>query len=43
VDAAIVSSENWWMLGITLVLFPIMFTGLRVNRWEGAFLLGVDA
>jgi cation:H+ antiporter len=39
VDAAIVSSDNWWMLGITLLLFPLMFTGLRINRWEGALLL----
>jgi hypothetical protein len=29
------------MLGVTVLLFPIMFTGLRVNRWEGALLLGV--
>ena len=27
------------MLGITLLLFPIMFTGGRVNRWEGGLLL----
>ena len=31
------------MLGVTLLLFPLMFTGLRINRWEGALLLGVYA
>lgn len=33
--------DNWWMLGVTLLLFPIMFSGMRVARWEGAILLGV--
>jgi cation:H+ antiporter len=41
VDPGIIASDNWWMLGVTLLLFPLMFTGLRINRWEGAFLLGV--
>lgn len=36
-------SDNWWMLGITLLLFPLMFTGMRINRWEGGTLLGVYA
>jgi cation:H+ antiporter len=35
----ILASDNWWMLGITVLLFPMMFTGLRINRWEGAVLL----
>lgn len=39
----IVASDNWWMLGITLLLFPLMFTGMRINRWEGGTLLGVYA
>lgn len=39
----IVASDNWWMLGVTLLLFPIMFTGLRVNRWEGCLLLSAYA
>lgn len=41
VPPAIIASDNWWMLGVTLLLFPVMFTGLRVNRWEGALLLAV--
>ena len=35
----IARQDNWWMLGTTLLLFPIIFTGGRVNRWEGAFLI----
>jgi cation:H+ antiporter len=39
VAAGIVASDNWWMLAVTLLLFPLMYTGLRVNRIEGAVLL----
>jgi cation:H+ antiporter len=41
VQAELVSSDCWWMLGVTLLLFPVMYTGLRVNRWEGGVLLAV--
>lgn len=43
VDPAIVASDNVWMLGVTWLLFPMMFTGLRINRIEGALLLGTYA
>jgi cation:H+ antiporter len=33
------NSDNWWMLGVTLLLFPLMYTGRRVNRWEGGVLI----
>ena len=39
VQPALLNSDAWWMLGITLGLFPIMLTGHRFNRWEGALLL----
>jgi cation:H+ antiporter len=39
VQPAIVASDCWWMLGTTLLLFPLMFTSRRVNRLEGAVLL----
>ena len=29
--------------GVTVLLFPIMFTGRRVTRWEGGFLLSTYA
>lgn len=43
VQPAIIANDNWWMLGVTLLLFPVMFTGRVVNRWEGALLLLVYA
>ncbi len=39
VPPALVASDCWWMLGITVLLFPIMFSGFRVSRWEGGLLL----
>jgi cation:H+ antiporter len=41
VQAGLIASDCWWMLGVTLLLFPIMFTGMRVSRWEGGVLLAV--
>jgi cation:H+ antiporter len=37
----IAAGDNWWMLGVTVLLFPLMFTGRRINRVEGAGLLSV--
>jgi hypothetical protein len=31
------------MLGVTVLLFPVMFSGLRIVRWEATLLLGVYA
>ena len=39
VPAAIFETDCVWMIGITLALFPMMLTGLRIARWEGALLL----
>jgi len=41
VQPALILSDCWWMLGVTLLLFPAMFAGLRVNRWEGGMFLAV--
>lgn len=41
VNASILASDNWWMLAATLLLFPIMVTGARLGRLEGAVLLSV--
>lgn len=38
VPAEILARDNWWMLGASLLLFPLMKTGMRVNRMEGAVL-----
>ena len=39
VHPTIIASDNWWMLGSALVLFPLMLTGLRITRLEGAAML----
>ena len=39
VQPHIVASDCWWMLGSTLLLFPLMFSNRRVSRGEGAVLL----
>jgi cation:H+ antiporter len=41
VQPELVASDCWWMLGVTLLLFPIIFTGLRISRWEGGVLFAV--
>lgn len=41
VDARIISSDLWWMLGVALLLFPIMLTGYRIRRIEGFLLTAV--
>jgi cation:H+ antiporter len=30
-----------WMLGITLLLFPILKSKLQISRWEGLILLSI--
>lgn len=32
--------DNLWMLGTTLLLFPLLRSGMRVTRWEGLVLAG---
>ncbi|MBP7779865.1 MAG: calcium/sodium antiporter [Acidobacteria bacterium] len=41
VHPGIVASDNWWMLGVTIGLFPIMMSGRRITRLEGGLLLSV--
>ena len=40
VSPDLVTSDCRWMLGVTLLLFPVMCTGRRINRWEGGVLFG---
>lgn len=40
VNPAISQGDNWWMVGFALVLFPILRSGMRIGRGEGALLLG---
>jgi cation:H+ antiporter len=39
VQRALVTSDCLWMLGVTLLLFPLLYTGRRVNRWEAWVLI----
>ncbi len=39
VPAEITARDNWWMLGASLLLFPLMKSGMRINRIEGGILL----
>ncbi len=39
VPEGIIAADNYWMLGFTLLLFPVMFTGMRIGRREGTLLL----
>jgi cation:H+ antiporter len=40
VPAEILTRDNWWMLGAAALLFPLMMTGMRLNRLEGGLLFG---
>lgn len=39
VPGEIVARDGWWMLGFSMLLLPLMRTGLRIRRAEGALLL----
>jgi cation:H+ antiporter len=41
VQADLIAKDCWWLLGVTILLFPIMLSGLRINRWEGGLLVTV--
>lgn len=41
VPPELIRSDACWMFGVMLLLFPLMHTGFRINRAEGALLLGV--
>jgi len=40
VDPAIVGVDAWWMLGLTVLLVPLLWTESRLTRLEGVVLLG---
>ena len=41
VPQEIIVRDNWWMLVLSLLLFPMMRSGFRLSRLEGAVLLAV--
>ncbi|MFT5355799.1 MAG: cation:H+ antiporter [Polyangiales bacterium] len=38
VPSEITNRDSWWMLGASFLLFPLMRSGMRVTRLEGALL-----
>ncbi|UJP65586.1 calcium/sodium antiporter [Mongoliitalea daihaiensis] len=43
VSDAFLFNDYMWMLGITLLLFPIIRSSMVIKRWEGVVLLGIYA
>lgn len=41
VPESILERDDWWMIGVSLILFPLMWTGMRINRAEGLVLFAV--
>lgn len=39
VPEEILVRDNWWMLGFSALLFPLMRSGMRITRLEGCLLL----
>jgi len=40
VAPALARSDMWWMIGTSLLLLPLMRSGARLSRGEGALLFG---
>jgi cation:H+ antiporter len=36
---AMIATDAWWMIGTALLLFPLLWSGMRIRRAEGAVLL----
>ena len=34
-------SDVWWMLGTSLLLLPLLRSGMRIVKWEGALMIAV--
>jgi len=43
VPTELLTRDDLWMLGVSALLFPMLWTGMRVTRAEGAVLLAVFA
>jgi cation:H+ antiporter len=41
VPPEIIVRDNWWMIGVSALLLPLMWSNMRISRWEGAVLLGI--
>ncbi|HMO34653.1 MAG TPA: hypothetical protein PKA06_01290, partial [Gemmatales bacterium] len=43
VEATLVQNDGAWMMATTLLLFPLMASGFRINRMEAGLLIAVYA
>jgi cation:H+ antiporter len=41
INPEIYRNDGWWMLGVTLILFPLMRLGMALSRRDGLVLLGI--
>lgn len=41
ISQTIIDYDNWWMIGISLLLFPLLVTGKKITRAEGLVLFTV--
>ncbi len=41
VQAALLDSDCWWMLGVTILIYTMMLVGRTISRLEGGLLIGV--
>lgn len=39
ISESIISSDVYFMLGVSLLVFPLMYFGRKIDRWKGAILL----
>lgn len=37
----VIQRDIWWVIGVSLLLFPLMVFGRKVGRWNGALLLSI--
>ena len=35
--------DVWWMLGTSLLLFPLLRSGMRIVAWEGGLMVALYA
>jgi len=41
ISARVLNNDMWWVIGISALIFPLMITGKKINKWEGFALLAI--
>ena len=41
ITSQVLNIDMWWVIGISALIFPLMITGKRINKWEGLTLLSL--